>query len=249
MVDVIWATIAASSGFLAYLSIPMLGDLYPIDVRQRVGEFYLGLFARAYKQFAVVRRVLSGYDVLSIDVDAEQKLMEVSLEGSVIGSDKTHRFNDPDNRIARYAQKPVALAYEKVPAAIDAELAEIGHWANEKAKDTGMTDGDRADPFVEVPDSIHLVDPAEAFALVGNDVSPENIETAEELTKKRFELYGRSVGVAEMLSVFMGFAFGVGGVAALGYVRQNLLDGAGGGGVGGGIPIPPSVLDVVVIAV
>ena len=255
MVDLIWSAIAFCSGLLVYLAIPLLGDMYPIEVRERIGQFYLGLFARAYKQWAIVRRVLGTYDVLGIDVDAEHKRMEVTLDGSIVGSDKTHPFNDPDNRIGRYLKKPMAITYEKVPAAVDAELAEVGHWVEEKARNEGLnrtTPDDEppaADPYVRMDDGLRLVDPADAHALVDTAVSPENLHTAKELTKRRFDEYGGDIGVIEAAQVLTGFVVGVGTMVGIAYARSQFLDQPiNGGGVSGNpIPIPPSgMIDVVV---
>lgn len=233
MVSLISMALAASLGFLVYLAIPFVVMGSAIEVRKRVGRYYLKLGTKSLKQFAFVRRVLSGYDILPIDVDDEQKLLKVTLSSSTLGENNEYRFKDPDNRILRLFNKPVALAYEQVPAAIDAELAELGHWVHEKHVDEGLWDGDMSDPdnvsidpYVEVSDGLHLVDPIDAYNVVVNDVDAENIKTAEKKTKKRFEKYSGGFSPMQMLSGVLGFATGVGGVMALRFFQDKFLDGS-----------------------
>lgn len=250
MVSVVWALVAASSGLLAYLLVGFLGYMLPIGARYKIGKTYLKMSARCFKQFTFIRRILSGYDILPIGVDAEQKLLKVTLDSSLIGSDKKHRFVDPDNRIKRLWNKPVAISMENVPAAIDAELSEWGYWVREKRANKGLWSGDleedydnvTVDPYVEMDSSMRLVDPIDAFELVGNSVDPENIRTAEQLTKKRYEKYGSKVGMAETVGVIMGFAVGIGAIAGVQYLKQSILDGAGGTGPSAPISLPPGII-------
>lgn len=248
MVTILRAAIAASLGMMVYLAIPILFTNAPVYMRRRVGSFYLKLSARALKQFAFVRRVLSGYDVMPIDVDDEQKLLNVTLSSSTLGSDSVFEFNDPDNRISRLYSKPAVVAYENIPAVVDAELAEIGHWVGEKENEDGLWSGDpqdpesvTVDPYVEMDTGLHLVDPIDAFELVGNGVDPENIKTTEKLTKKRFEKYKTNIGATEVISTVVGFFAGLGGMMLMEYVNTTLLDGEGGSGVD--IPMNPGLVD------
>jgi len=137
MVSVTTAVLAVVFGMMLYFMVPVLSNVAPVEIRQTVGTFYLKLGAKCLKQFTFVRRVLSGYDILPISVDDEQKLLQVTLSGSTLGEDTQYRFADPDNRIKRLFNKPVALAFELVPSAIDASMAEWGHWANEKENNEG----------------------------------------------------------------------------------------------------------------
>lgn len=236
MVDPVWVVIMAGLGVITYAGIPMLVMSAPIELREAVGRKYHSLAARALKQFVFLRRILSGYDVEPISVDDEQKLLKVTLSSSRLGEDNTYPFTDPDNRIARLYNKPVALAYEAVPAAVDAELAEIGEWTDEKVQqDGGLWHGDlddpesvRYDPWVPMSSGLRLVDPMEVFNIVGNDVDPEMVKTAEKKTQKRFEKYGGGVSPVQLMSGVLGFFAGLGGIILLRYVEQKLLGGGGG---------------------
>lgn len=239
-----YATIAACGGFMIYLLIPVFGMLYPAPIRQAIGRSYLKRGARVLKQFAFVRRVLGGYDVLPISVNDEEKLLEVTLSSSMVGSDKTYEFKDPDGRIKRLWNKPVAIAYEEVPAAVDPELAEIGHWVREHDINAGLNRGDKVAPYVPMSSGVHLAEPIDVYEIVPNAITPENITTGRQLTKKRFEKYSSRVGLAETMGVLVGFGAGIAGVAVLQYINQNILDGPGGGPDIPTGPVPINTIDV-----
>lgn len=254
MVSIVWAAIAASLGLLVYLLPPVLARGLPGELQESIGDFYYRQSLRSFESVAFVKRVIGGYELLPIAVDDEQKHAQVTLSSGVVSDDKTLPFDDPDGRIGRLFAKPIALVYEGVPAAIDAELAELAHWTNQKATDEGIehetttvkthdetgtareVETKVIDPYVEVPTALRAADPLDALSLVCKDVEPENIETTKQLTRERFAKYGSRIGMMEMLT-FTGFAIGLGGVAAVEYMRSEILDrGPGGGSVNTGLP-------------
>lgn len=239
MAAILWALVALFAGLGAYFMLPLAVTASPVSMRQRVGTPYLKMGARSLKQFSVVRRVLSGYDVLPISVDAEQKQLKVTLDSKTFGDDQEYPFNDPDNRIKRLWNKPVSINFELVPAAVDAGLSEIGHWVREKRIDSGLYEGDpeedyenvTVDPYIPVDTGLRLVDPIDVFEITANDIDPENIKTAEAHTRQRYSKYGSTVSLADIMSVLMGFGVGMVAMAGAAYVRNRLLDGSGGGGI------------------
>lgn len=255
MVSYMRVAIAASLGFLVYAAIPVLVSSASIQLRYKVGTTYLKLASICLKQWSFVRRVLSGYDIQQITVDDEQKLLKTTLSSPIVGDDTEYRFKDPDNRILRLFNKPVALNYEEVPAAVDAELAETGHWFREKRRGEGFWEGDptdpdpetdvTVDPFVPADSGHRLVDPIDVFELVSNDVDPENIKTAEQLTKKRFEGYRSLINPIQVMSGVLGFFTGLGGVMAVRYFQRKILDDGGGGISGPTFPIQMDVTPLV----
>lgn len=252
MVSLLWGVIAASLGLLVYLVPPVLGPVLPAGWRERIGDFYYKQSLRSFEAVAFVRRLLGGYELLPIGVNDEQKLAQVVLSSGIVSDDKTMPFNDPDGRIARLWTKQIAVVFEDVPAAIDAELAEVAHWYNRKTIDgdvTQPTDGARADgggeveqvavdPYIPVPNVLRAVDPMDALSLVTKGVEPENIETTKQLTIERRSGYKSAIGMTEVMT-FTGFAFGLGGIAAVEYFRKEILDKGGGGGGGGAQPPIP----------
>lgn len=246
------AGIALSLGYLLYLGLPFAVQSLSIHKRHPVGNWYLRKAVRALKHFAIVRRTLSGYSIYRLGVDDDRDdLLEITLDSSTLGSDKKFRFKDPDSRMKRILSKPLALAYQKVPAAIDAELAELGHAVREKNLQQPMIikreeEPNVVDMHVPVEDGIHLVDLVDTFELVPNAVDPLNIQTAEEKTKERFN-FGSNVGLKESAGMVMGYIVGAGGTAGIKYLNNN-VSGFGGGG-GGQLPEVPMVLfDLLVVA-
>lgn len=236
MVSVMTSLVAIIFGMMLYIGLPVAAMSAPVELRKKIGTFYYKMGARALKQFTLVRRVLSGYDVIPITVDDEQKLLKATLSSSTLGEDNEYRYADPDGRVMRLFGKPIAIAYEEVPAAVDAEMSEWGYWTQQKADGEGLWNGDvgkeggvEVDPYVEVSSNLRLVDPVDVFNLVPNDVDPENIKTTEKLTKDRFSKYGEGVGLKESLRVIISFAVGAGGVIAMRYVEQNMIGESGGG--------------------
>lgn len=239
MVSIVTAILSVVFGFMLYTLIPVVSMAAPVAIREKVGTFYLKNGARCLGQFTFVRRVLSGYDILPISVDDEQKLLQVTLSSSTLGEDNEYRFSDPDNRVSRLFSKPVAIAFELVPAAVDAELAEWGQLVKQKEENEGMvaTDGGeaRVDPYVEADDDLRLVDPLDVYNLVTNDVDSENIKTAEKITKKRYEKYTDGVDLAQTMRVLLGFAVGAGGLMIMHYINNEFIGGGSGGPPGSGI--------------
>lgn len=249
MVSLISSTIAVSAGFMTYLAIPFIASGLPVDYRYRIGTFYFKLEARALKQFTFVRRVLSGYDILPIEVDNEQKLLKATLDSSrnPMSEDSQYPFKDPDSRIKRLYNKPVALNYEEVPAAVDAELAELGYWTEEKENNDGLYRGEGADAvvdiFLPVDDGLHLIDPIDCYNIIPNSVDPENVKTTEKLTVARHDKYGLPVDMTNMLTGLMAYFAGWGSVMGMKFFDEKFI----GGGGGGGSPIDNPVGNVTII--
>lgn len=252
MVSITWAVISFSLGLLGYIALPVLANAMAIDIRECTGQFYYGLAIKSLRRIAIVQRLLGGFELRRFNMDDEQKVGKVTLDSGLLGSDKTLEFTDPASRIKRIGDKPLALLVEGVPAAIDAELAELGYWVREQDiesgtetvdPDTGEVEG--VSPYVPMSSGLRVANPGDVRSLLLKSVRSEDIETARELTKKRYEKYGSMVGMQETLSLAIGYGIGVGSVALLEYVRVELLDGGGGGGIGSGgtaPPIPPQLL-------
>lgn len=239
MVSGVWALIALSFGLLVYIAAGVLATSLPIGLRVRVGRFYYKQSMKSYRQVAIVRRILGGLELYPIAIDDEQKTANVTLDSGLLSDDKKLPFRDPDGRIKRLFNKPVAVVVEELPAAVSPELAELGYWANEKASRDGLLRADggqhKVDPYVPVDDGLRVVDPISALHIASKNTKPENVKTVEEITKERFSEYGNRIGLAETAGVITGFAVGLGGVALLAYVRDSLLDGQGASPPDGGV--------------
>lgn len=193
---------------------------------------------RSFRQVAFVRRILGGYELLPISVDDEQKLAQVTLDSGLISSDKKLPFKDPDNRIKRLYSKPVSLVIEDVPAAIDAELAELGYWTRQHETKRGLEKDGKVNPYMPVSEGLRVIDPLDILSLVSKNVEPENVETTKQLTEKRFDEYGSDIGMAETVGTLTGFGVGIGAVAAIQYFKTEILDSTGGGTSGPTTNVP-----------
>jgi len=214
MVSVVWSLLMLCTGLLAYLLSAFLAPIAPAGLQQQLARYHSSLSMRAYQQAALVRRTLGHYEMLPMTVNDEEKLAQVTLDSGLISDDEQLEFADPDNRLLRLHKKPLALVYEGIPATIDAELAEIGHWWRETETERGLYDPDteKVNPYIPMSDRLRVVDPADIATMVSKSIQPENIKTARLLTKERFSEYGSAVGMAETVGVITGFAVGAGGV-------------------------------------
>lgn len=245
MVAVTWALIALSGGLLTFLSIGLVASILPAPLRAGVARWQYGLAMRSYGQAVIVWRDLGGPELMSMQVDDEEKVANATLSSGVLSDDKQLPFRDPDNRMYRLQGKSLTIVPETMPAAVDAEVAELGHWHREHRQYNGVESGDGIDPWVEVGPELRAANPLDAIEIAPNGVAPENINSTREHTKERFSKYGRAIGVAETAGVITGFGAGAFGMLGLQYMRQSLLGpgtGGGGGGIDTTVPIPPGML-------
>lgn len=249
MVSIIWALVALCTGLLCYLLPPMVAPMLPPDLRTKVGRYYYRNAMRSFRQVSIVRRQMSGYELLPISVDDQQRLAKVTLSSGMISDDKELPFKDPIDGIGRLFQKSLAVVPEDLPAAVDAKWSELGYWRRQQTLNEGaerVVDQDQqgrqiveVNPWIKVSTGLRIADPRDIKSLVGESVEPENLKTTEEMTRQRFSKYGPRTGLASTAGLLTGFGFGAGAVGVLAYIRSNLIDGGGGGGGGPTNPLPP----------
>jgi hypothetical protein len=253
MISPFTAMLALTGGFAVYAVIAFAAMGARPGLRKKIGSHYLKMAMRTLGQAALVRRQM-GYDLIPLKYDDEQKLMKVTLSSSKLpgSSDNVHRFKDPDGRAKRLWQKPFVVTDELIPAALDAELSELGYWLSEKRVEEGLVRGDKVDPWINVKSDLRLADPRDALTVVCNGVQPERIKTVEQITKKRFEKYGSRVNLEQTLRVVIGFAVGAGSVIGMNYFTTEIMDGSS--SVSGPVisnpvvMIPQPALDVMVVS-
>lgn len=243
MVSITLSIVALGLGFLVYLIPPAFAALAGINVQRKIGNFYFDLSAKSFKQVALVRRMLSGYELLPIGVNDEEKHAQVTLSSGILGDDKKLPFKDPDQRIKRWCNKPFAIVPETVPAAVDAELSELGYWWARHDEENGIVSNGKVQSYFTGETGHRLIDPMDAVYLLVKDAEPESVETAKQLTKQRFSKYGNRLGLSETVGVVGGYIAGAGIVMVVRYVQTNVIEG-GGGGMGGGSPVPVPMGDL-----
>lgn len=241
MVDPILAILSLCVGFLAYLLPALVGDLLPTGLQTRLGRVYFDLSKRSYGHCAFVRRQLGGIDIKPMSMHDSRPTAEVTLSGGMIGEDRTIEFGDPDNRIKRWGKKKVAVVPEVIPAAVDPEMSEVGHWIAEKKHNEDLERNGKVDPYVGLSDTARIADPMDVIKITSKSTDTDDIGYVESMTKRRFAKYDDGVGAMEAMSTIFGFGAGVGGVAALMYVNSEVIGGGGGGGGEPTAPIPMAI--------
>jgi hypothetical protein len=246
MVAVTWAVISLSLGLLAFAGAALIGAMLPAQLRTGIARWYWSQAMTAFGPAALVWRDLGGPELMSMAVDDEEKVAKATLSSGVLSDDKDLPFRDPDNRMHRLGGQSLAVVPEAIPAVVDAEVAEMGHWHRQHRRGDGLQTEDGVNPWVDIGGGLRAANPLDAVELTLNGVRPESINSARKHTQERFAKYGRVVGVAETAGVLTGFGAGAFGMLGLQYFRQQLLGGGGGSTPGGGVdttvPIPPGML-------
>jgi hypothetical protein len=195
--------------------------------------------------------VPGGPELKPLKVNDEENLARVILSSGTLGDDKVLPFEDYDNRIYRLQSKPLAIVPEVFPAAVDAELAEVGEWFEEHSQEHGFEHEGGIDPHLPVSSGLRAAHPFNVVALAARGIKPENIESAKQITKNRFQKYGGMPGAVEAGVTMIAFGVGAGAVAGMMYLRQEVMGMGGGGGAvpEGGVPLsvpPETVVEVAV---
>lgn len=244
MVALTWAVISLSLGVLTFVGLALVAGLLPAGFQTSIARWYYGLSMKSFGQAVLVWRNLGGPELKSMGVDDEEKVAKATLSSGVLSDDKELPFKDPDNRMHRLQGKALAVVPEAVPAVVDAEVAEMGHWHRQHRRRNGVESEEQVNPWVTVDRGLRAANPLDAVEVAPNGVKPENINSTREHTKERFSKYGRAIGVAETAGVITGFGAGAFGMLGLEYFRSSLLGSGsgGGGGVDTTVPIPPGML-------
>jgi hypothetical protein len=202
--------------------------------------------AKCSGEMAIVWRLMGGPSIKPVSVDDEEKTAQVTLSSGTLSEDETLPFRDPDDRLLRLHKKPLAMLAEPWPAAVDAELAEYGHWKQRKEESEGIErDDGRIDPWLPASPKLRAANPIDAMALAAKSVSPEDVKTAKKMTEARYDKYQSGIGAKETLSTMVAFAVGAGTVVGVIYVRDEIMgSSSGGGSASGTVPLPPSMLDL-----
>lgn len=245
MVSLTIAMFALVLGLFCYVLAAFGAAMAPVETRSRVMDFYASLAMRSYQRLAIVQRAMGQWELLPFDLDDEQRLAKVTLSSGMLGDDQELPFRDPADRVGRLYKRPFAMLPEVLPAAVDAELAEMGHWlrANDQRRDLGNEQGaTKVQPYITVGTGLRLSAPIEAAYAAGNAVEPEWVQTVKDLTRMRFAKYGGDIGLAETAGIIMGFMVGAGGVVGIRYVQDSII---GGGGGGAGVNVPEVPMGIV----
>jgi len=244
MVSAVGALLALQLGLLAVILLPLLGQLVALDIRQRIVSPYYKWAETVLGPCAIVWRRLGRPTIKPIEIDDEREVAEVTQTSGTLSDDQKLPFRDPADAKRPLFSKQLTVVPEGVPAAIDAEMAELSHWFNQQASRGHLETGDgRIDPHLPVPEAARTVNPLDVLNVLDEDVTSEDIKTTERHTEARFQKYGGGPSAKEAGAMFVSFAVGAGIVMGAVYLRQEVL-GDGGGSAGGSTTVPIPMVDV-----
>jgi hypothetical protein len=255
MLSATWALVAFMTGVLALILLAVVGQIVAVDLRKRLVNPYFKWAETVMGPSAIVWRRLGRPTLKPIAIDDEREVAEVTQSSGVLSDDVKLPFRDEADAKAPLFKHQLTVVPEGVPAAVDAELAELAHWFDQHAKRSGLRNGDQFDPFVPLPDKARSVNPLDVTAALDVDVTPEDAKTVERHTEARFEKYGGMPSAKEAGAMLVTFGVGAGVVMFAVYLRQEVLGGGGGGAPEGGtVPIwitdmSDMMLDVVMVSV
>lgn len=245
MVSVTWAFVAFMGGLAMPLVIPLLGQVVALDLRQKISQQCFSWAEAVLGPTAIMWRKLGRPTLKSIEIDDEREVAEVTQSSGTLSDDQKHPFRDPADAKQTLFSKVVTVVPEGIPAAVDAEMAEIGYWYDRHAQRGDLQKDGQIDPMVRMDTRSRAVDPHDVVAHLDESVTSEDIKTTERHTRARFEKYGGGPSAKEAGVMLVSFGVGAGVVMGAVYVRQQILGGGGTAG-GGGITeeLPPGMIDV-----
>jgi hypothetical protein len=242
MVSAVWAFVAFQVGLLVAIALPVVGPLVAIDLRKAISNRYYSWAETCLGPSAIVWRRLGRPTLKPISIDDEREVAEVVQSSGTLSDDQKLPFRDPADAKQPLFSKQWMVVPEGIPAAVDAQMAELAHWFDAKASRDGLeTEGGRIDPWVPMSNQPRSVDPLDVVAALDTDTTPEDVKTTERHTRARFAKYGGVPSLKEGGAMLVSFGVGAGVVMGAVYLRDEVIaDGASGGG-GGSIPIPPGM--------
>lgn len=249
MSAVVGAVLAFSSGLLAFLLVPVLGNSLPTLYQRKIGQWCYGSAMRAYGEIALVWRELGGPELKPLEVDDKEGVARVVLSSGTLGDDKTLAFEDIDRRLHRLHGRPLAVVPETIPVAVDAELAEMGHWFDRKGSAGEFDAGEeRVDPYLPMSDKLRAAHPFDVGHLAPASIGPQQIQTAKDMMQAAYDKYGGGVGAVESAATLLAFAGGAGVVAGLFYLRDQIVGGGGAPDIGNSTVGIPAQVDPGLVA-
>lgn len=239
MVSLTWMLVSFMSGILALVLIALLGQAVALDLRQRIARPYFKWSETVLGPSAIVWRKLGRPTLKPISIDDEREVAEVTQSSGTLSDDQKLPFRDPADAKRTLFKKQLTLVPEGIPAAVDAEMAELAYWWDAKANRDGLLKGNKVDPYVPLHDQPRSVNPHDIITALDEDVTPEDMKTTERHTRARFEKYGGGPTAKEAGAMLGAFAVGAGIVMGAVYLRTEVIGDGAGGGVGGGtVPVP-----------
>jgi hypothetical protein len=222
-----WGLVGLLMGASAFILVPWtLAFLGGVDVRDKVGRYYVSQMMTVLGDAAMVAREQGGLALTGATYDSEFGGDKVTV-GSKVG----HLVDDL-NMKSRLAGKSFGIGLESHPVYLSPLHAEFGEHGDDARHDgrVAATDGGVRLDF-EIPSTPTVPDLRQAYKALDGDARRRYGKLAESWTEKSQEKFGQRISLGQTLILM--FAFGVGSGMAI--LTMRLGTGSGGGG---GVEVP-----------
>jgi len=238
LLAITWGLVGLLMGAAAFILVPWtLAFLGGVDVRDRVGRFYINQMMTVLGDAALVAREQGGVALSAVNFDPE-----FSADSVTVGGKEGH-LSDDLNLKSRLAGKSFGLGLESHPVYISPLIAEFAEYASD-AKHEGRlavrADGGARLDF-EIPATPTVPDLRGAYQILDGDARRRFGVLAESWAEKSQEKFGQRISLGQTIILMAAFAVGS-GMAIL-----TIRYGTGGGG-GGGVEVPIQIARVGVSA-
>ena len=228
-----WGLVGLLLGASAFVVVPWtLAMLGGVDVRDRVGRYYVGQMMTVLGDAALIAREQGGVALTSVSYDAEFGGDKVTVAG------KTGHLVDDLNMKSRLANKPFGVGLESHPVYTSPLMAEFAEYGTDARHDgrIATTDGGVRLDF-EIPAVPTVADLRGAYRALDGDARRRFGVLSESWAQKSQEKFGQRISLGQTLILMAAFAVGS-GMAIL-----TMKYGTGGGG-GGGVEVPIQIARV-----
>ena len=223
LLAITWGLVGLLIGTSAFILVPWtLAFLGGVDVRDRVGRYYISQMMTVLGDAALVAREQGGVALSAVSFDPEFSADRVTVGG------KAGHLADELNLKSRLAGKPFGIGLESHPVYISPLFAEFAAHASdalhEGRLDVRADGGARLD--FEIPEVPTVPDLRGAHRILDGDARRRFGVLAESWSQKSQEKFGKRVSLGQSLMLMAAFAIGSGmAILAMKY-------GPGGGGSG-----------------
>ena len=229
---IIWGLIGLLLGGSSFILVPwVLALLGGVEMRDRVGRYYIGQMMTVLGDATLVAREQGGVALSGVSFDPEFSADRVTVGG------KAGHLVDDLNLKSRLAGKPFGLGLESHPVYISPLFAEFAEHASDAVHDGRIfaADGGARLDF-EIPETPQVPSLRGFHRILDGDARRRYGVLAESWAKKSQEKFGKRVSLGQTLVLLAAFALGSGmAVLAMKY-------GPSGGGAGGvEVPIQMAV--------
>ena len=222
-----WAMIGLLLGVSSFIVVPWaLAFLGGVDMRDRVGRYYINQMTTVLGDSALVAREQGGLALVSASFDPE-----FSADRVTVGGKAGHLADDLDLK-SRLAGKPFGVGLESHPVYISPLFAEFAEHASDALHDGRLgviADGGVRLDF-EIPETPSVPELRGTHRILDGDARRRFGVLSESWAEKSQEKFGKRVSLGQTLLLMAAFAVGSGmAILAMKY---------GGGGGGGGVEVP-----------